>query len=240
MAADSDLFGFISYVRFDDDHNDKQILKLRNALASEIRAQTGRAVHLFLDRDDLRWGDNWKARIEQSLSATTILIPIMTPSYFMSAACREEFEIFHEREKALKRDDLIWPIYYIGTPLLDVRGRAATDGMAKVLASRHRSDWRELRLTSLKSVKARRELIRLAQVIRDRLEAQQEPTPNETSPATSHTGQAGSAVGGQDSPLLEVHAAELDTRTANLGIAKAALGLPDAPHGTTHSAPGPS
>ncbi len=53
------------------------------------------------------------------LGAVTFLIPILTPSFFKSDYCRGEVEKFLDREKQLDRNDLILPIYYFDTPLLN-------------------------------------------------------------------------------------------------------------------------
>ena len=83
--------------------------------------QTGQEFTIFQDRD-IQWGQNWKRRIEKSLDEeVTFLIPIITPSFFKSKACRDELGRFLERERRLNRDDLILPVYYVDTPLINKR-----------------------------------------------------------------------------------------------------------------------
>lgn len=114
---------FLSYVHFDDDHEDGKISDLRRRLSAELRAQTGDDFPVFQDRNDIHWGENWQNRIENAIGSSTFLIPIITPSFFKSPACRNEVKRFLEREKRLKRGDLILPIYYIDLPSIPPRKR---------------------------------------------------------------------------------------------------------------------
>jgi hypothetical protein len=98
---------FFSYVRSDDVHDSGRISELRRILEGEIKMQTGHAFHIFQDRNDIAWGEQWKERIESALHGATFLIPIVTPSYFQSHACQSEFKTFLIREKELGEERLI-------------------------------------------------------------------------------------------------------------------------------------
>ena len=93
---------FMSYVHSDDKYG--HLTQFRERLSDEVRMQTGEEFPIFQDRKDIWWGQNWKERIEESLDEVTFLISIITPSFFNSQACREELELFLEREKKLKRN----------------------------------------------------------------------------------------------------------------------------------------
>jgi len=161
---------FLSYVRFDDKHDEGRITKFRERLSQEVRMQTGEEFAIFQDRNDIHWGQNWKERIEESLDGSTFLIPILMPSFFRSKYCREETERFLEREKRLNRNDLILPVYYVDCPLLNDEAKRATDKLAQILSSRQAINWRELRFKSNNSPKMRKSLEQLAIQIRDALE----------------------------------------------------------------------
>jgi cobaltochelatase CobT len=92
---------FMSYVRSDDDHDDGRITKLRERLAGEVRMQTGKSFPIFQDRNDILWGQQWRSVIDDALSVVRFLIPIVTPSFFESEACRVEFNTFLARESLL-------------------------------------------------------------------------------------------------------------------------------------------
>lgn len=49
----------------------------------------------------------------------TTTIPILTPSYFNSEACRRDAALFLDDEKAEGREDLVLPIYLIEAELLE-------------------------------------------------------------------------------------------------------------------------
>ena len=91
---------FMSYVRFDDAHEDGQLSAFRERLAGEIRIQTGREFPIFQDRNDIAWGQNWRQRIEETLDEVTLLLVIVTPGLFQSPACRDEVARFRERERS--------------------------------------------------------------------------------------------------------------------------------------------
>src|SRR5262245_48172050 len=117
---------FLSYVQFNDKHDNGRLTELRERLEREVEVHTGQKFQIFQDRNDLAWGQAWKERIEDVIDAATFLIVIVTPSYFKSPPCQQEFKRFRERESKLNRNDLILPLLYVDTPILtDELKRAA-------------------------------------------------------------------------------------------------------------------
>ncbi|MCH7999707.1 MAG: TIR domain-containing protein, partial [Chloroflexi bacterium] len=161
---------FMSYVRFEDEHADGRLTEFRERLSAEVRVQTGEEFIIFQDRNDIKWGQNWKERIEESLDKVTFLIPIITPSFFNSPPCRGELEKFLEREKKLRRNDLILPVYYVDCPLLNEEAKRATDELAEVVAVRQYADWRPLRFEYFTSPQVGKRLAELSVQIREALE----------------------------------------------------------------------
>jgi F-box protein 11 len=157
----------MSYVRFNDQHDDGQLSQFRERLAAEVRAQTGQEFAIFQDRNDIAWGQNWQQRIDEALDAVTLLLVIITPSLFRSPPCRAEFAKFVDREQALGRVDLILPVYYISAREMDDPGVREADEMATVLASRQFADWRELRFEPFTSPLVRKAIAQLASRMRD-------------------------------------------------------------------------
>jgi parallel beta-helix repeat protein len=158
---------FMSYVRFNDQHDDGQLSQFRERLAAEVRAQTGQEFAIFQDRNDIAWGQNWQQRIDETLDSVTLLLVIITPSLFHSPPCRAEFHRFLNREKELNRDDLILPVYYISAREMDDEATRESDDMAAALASRQFADWRDLRFEPFTSPQVRRSLAQLASRMRD-------------------------------------------------------------------------
>ncbi|MGV9247113.1 right-handed parallel beta-helix repeat-containing protein [Streptomyces sp. NPDC003710] len=158
---------FMSYVRFNDQHDDGLLSQFRERLGAEVRAQTGEEFAIFQDRNDVAWGQNWQQRIDEALDAVTLLLVIVTPSLFRSPACRSEVTRFLERERDLGRQDLILPVYYISAQEMDDLELREADEMARVLASRQHADWRELRFEPFTSPVVRRATAQLASRMRD-------------------------------------------------------------------------
>jgi WD40 repeat protein len=156
---------FMSYARFNDEHDDGQLTLFRQRLAAEVRAQTGQEFPIFQDRD-IAWGQNWQHRIDEALDTVTLLVVIITPGFFASTACREETARFLRRERKLGRDDLILPVYYISAWEMDDPAVRDRDELARELASRQYADWRELRFEPVASPLARKAIAQLASRLR--------------------------------------------------------------------------
>lgn len=166
MARQSPL-AFMSYVRLDDQSVNNHISELRRHLSSAVRLHTGqREFHIFQDREDIQFGQRWKDRVRDSINAATLFIPIITPGFFQSEACREELQQFVHREEYLRRQDLILPIYYVKCDELEDDELRATDPLAQVIHSHQWSIWHDLRLRRFSDPQVRRELNKVAERIK--------------------------------------------------------------------------
>jgi parallel beta-helix repeat protein len=161
---------FLSYVRFDDEHEDGRLSEFRKRLSGEVRMQTGEEFPIFQDRNDISWGQNWQKRIEESIDHSTFLICILTPGFFKSDACRKEVERFIEREKRLGRGDLILAVYYVECLELRDKKQIEKNKIAKLVSTRQYVDWRELRFEPFTSAAAGKSLAQVASHIRDALQ----------------------------------------------------------------------
>jgi parallel beta-helix repeat protein len=171
--AEKRPMAFMSYAHVDDKFNKGYLTEFCQCLSGEICMHLGEEFPIFLDRKDIKWGDSWKVRIEGSIDGTTFLIPIITPGFFKSQYCRDELSRFLERERTLGRDDLVLPVYFIDTPLLEDEMKRNQDELAEVIASRQYADWRKLRFEELDSGAVRRALAELAAQIREALDGMQ-------------------------------------------------------------------
>src|SRR5690349_7182667 len=104
---------FWSYVHADDEAERGRIVNLGADLASAYGLLTGGDLDLFLDRDALHWGDDWRQRISDAIAATTFFIPIVTPRYFNSPECRRELIEFDREARRLGAGALLLPILYV-------------------------------------------------------------------------------------------------------------------------------
>jgi len=171
---------FLSYARFNDQHDVDALSNLSARLEGEIRTVTGDdSFTIFQDRRNIQVGQNWLERINQALDSVTLLIAILTPSFFRSDYCLAEMQHFLEQEEKLKRNDLIIPIYYVD--VLGLNGNEhGPNSLFDVIRSRQFYDWRELRFESLDSAQTRRALNRLAVQIRDALDRFAKTSPAES------------------------------------------------------------
>lgn len=156
----------MSYVRSDDDHDGGRITNFRERLEGEVRMQTGKIFPIFQDRNDIAWGQQWKSVISNALSSVRFLIPILTPSFFESDACRFEFETFLQRENLLGVPRLILPVYYVPCDQLEEDYPKNKDSLADLLRDRNWTDWREFRFLQLTTPEVATTLARLAQTIK--------------------------------------------------------------------------
>lgn len=169
QPSGSEPGAFFSYARFDDSHDNGRVSDLRKRLEAEVRAQTGEPFEIWQDRESIQWGEKWKERIDQAIDTLTFLIVIITPSWFNRAACREEFERFLKVEKKRGRADLILPIVYIDTPILNEALQRRDDPVAMELASRQRFRIDDLRTRKWMPSNIGRHVEKMAVAIRDAL-----------------------------------------------------------------------
>jgi hypothetical protein len=158
---------FLSYSRYDDENEGQRIQKLAQSLKAEVRSQTGHPFAIFVDRDDIKWGQNWRRRLTEGVEASTFFLPVITPSFFTSDECRNEFLSFLTKERRLERDDLILPIYYIEVDKIEEPAKRDHEEIARAVHAHQYVDWRELRHDKLTSVKVRRMIGQMAERLRD-------------------------------------------------------------------------
>jgi F-box protein 11 len=167
----------MSYTRFDDSHDAGYLSQLRERLSNEVRGQSGAAFAIFQDTKDIEWGQQFAQRIAETLKSIIFFIPILTPNFFNSEYCREELRQFLERETQLQRHDLILPVYYLASPVLEDPTQRANDDLAQIIAERQRVDWRDFRFESLDAPAVRRRLAEMATRMRDVMQAVQASEP---------------------------------------------------------------
>src|SRR5262245_21323785 len=134
---------FLSYTRWDDRRRD--ISAFREHLEHAVQDLTGKPFEIFQDVDDIELGERWSDKLDQILNEARFFIPIVTPSYFESGPCREELEKFLQAEANHDRQDLVLPIYYIDSHILENAHLRAADPLAAAIHKRQRRDWRPLR-----------------------------------------------------------------------------------------------
>ena len=156
----ADSQGFWSYVHADDDAEDGRIVQLAKDLAAQFEMLTAEPIALFVDRDAIGWGQNWKELIDTHLATVAFFIPVLTPRYFMSPECRRELQAFARQATNLGIKELVLPVLYVDVPAIS--GEADADELVKLVRSFQWEDWRELRFSERSSEVYRRNVARLA------------------------------------------------------------------------------
>lgn len=144
--VESSTAAFWSYVQADDADELGRITSLATRLRAAYRLRTAETLSLFVDRTSLAWGDEWAKRIDNAIAGTTFFIPIITPSYFKSEACRRELLKFAREADRFGLGQLLMPVYWMPVVELDVAPEESADE-AVVLVSRHQ--WQDLRTVRL-------------------------------------------------------------------------------------------
>lgn len=162
MAA---LQGFWSYVHDDDRADGERISCLARDAVDQFQMLTGEEISLFLDKDALAWGEDWRAEIDSNLSSVAFFIPVMTPRYFMSPECRRELQFFARRASEIGIKELILPLLYVDCPAL--HDENTKDDLIKLVCTFQWEDWRELRFLEIESEGYRRGVTRLARRLVD-------------------------------------------------------------------------
>ncbi len=91
----------------------------------------------------------WESQIAKAVEEAVFFIPIVTPRAVASKHCKFEFESFLARERALDRDDLVFPIHYILVPALQDEAEWRDDRVLSVVGKRQYVDWRRYRYVSV-------------------------------------------------------------------------------------------
>lgn len=144
MVTNDEYQAFLSYSHADDEFLDGAITWLRKELERASKAVTGRQFKIFQDRDGIAFGENWQSRLDSALELATVLLPLMTPSFFSSDACCTEVLKFLQYEDSIGRNDLILPIYMIDANNFDSPASGEKGQVALVLSERQHRDWRRI------------------------------------------------------------------------------------------------
>jgi hypothetical protein len=137
--------GFWSYVRKDNDGDHGRILSLAEDLREQYRIQTAETLELFVDRESIQWGEAWEHRINSAIAGTTFFIPIITPSYFRSQACRQELLKFVREAERLGLEQLLMSVYWVKVSELEETPEQSADEAIRVVA---KYNWQDLRSES--------------------------------------------------------------------------------------------
>jgi TIR domain len=153
--------GFWSYVQADNEAEQGRIKDLADDLGKQFAAITSEPIQIFFDKSSLGWGDDWEARIEDAVIATSFFVPIVSPRYLASDACRRELQLFVRKAESIGYKDLVLPLVWFDVP--DLHEANPVDDLAVIIKRYHWADWRDLRFEERDSGVYRRAVADLAQ-----------------------------------------------------------------------------
>src|SRR5581483_4704729 len=158
---------FVSYARGDDRTGSLKSLIIQ--LREEI-ARLAVAVEVFAD-DQVEPGSSWPDVLRQKLEMATVLVPILTPTYFASEFCRGELSAFLDQGRA------IVPVLFADVPQLqhDPVGDLLISQAAKIAWIDFRGRERDASLVAVLA----------ASIVRVLSKPQPATTPAAASPAAS-------------------------------------------------------
>jgi len=169
LNMDCDVF--ISYAHEDNIWDRNNISHLVTQLRAALGVLSRDRVQFFIDQN-IKWGDVWQESVDKSLAGSKFMIAFLSPSYFKSTNCHNEWMTFRDLERQLSCNNLILPIYYrldrefdayIKGELLDVIP------LIEDLAARQYIDWRDFRDMDSKGKRLKMEIEAMAVKIADRI-----------------------------------------------------------------------
>ncbi len=164
-SADRGVRIFCSYRRIDDvDVFDGTVRNIVRDLRALYSAETGQSLDLFLDSDNVQWGDNFQATISRAVHEASFFMPIITANYFTSDWCRQEFFSFYSKCQSLGVVELILPIVLAGSRLIS---ESSPDSIARIISTIHYEDWSDLWQLGPASKEWKTEITRMARKINE-------------------------------------------------------------------------
>jgi Na+/H+-dicarboxylate symporter len=148
FCKNSPIVGFFSYARSDDKHTDDKLSQLGLRISKELGVLLGCKLKLWQDTKAIPYGTKWEEEIKAAIAESVFFIPIVSPAALRSEYCRMEFEAFLARERALGRNDLVFPIIYapVHTP-----ENADQEWALNIINARQCADWTKLRLQDVQA-----------------------------------------------------------------------------------------
>jgi hypothetical protein len=197
LADLEELVGFFSYSGDDDEDAKGALSALRERIQRELRGQLDRSMKAFRiwqDKEAIPAGTLWESEIKTAFDQSVFFVPIITPTVIKSPFCQFELESFLARERALGRNDLVFPILYIRVPALEDSAQHQKSSVLSIIAKRQYVDWREFRHRDVNSTELKEAVERFCTSICDALYRQWQ---SRGTAATRRGGCPGAGGGGE-------------------------------------------
>jgi hypothetical protein len=154
LAELPEIVGFFSYSREDDEAYKGRLSSLREVIQQELGAQLGRSkatFRLWQDKAAIAPGKLWETEINNAVTQSAFFIPIVTPRMINSRYCQFEFDAFQARERAMARNDLVFPILYVPVAALQDEAQWRDHPVLSVIGKRQYVDWQLFRYSDVQS-----------------------------------------------------------------------------------------
>jgi hypothetical protein len=170
--------GFWSYARRDDVAMAGHVLELADQVRDTYHMKTSETITIFMDRNDIKWSQEWREKISTAILGTTFFFPVISPLYLKSPNCRQEFDEFWKAAKTSKVTKLLLPILYE-----DVDLENSKDPICEIVREINYVDWRKTKLEDRTSSSYRKLLDRMgADLVDAAVQAASAPEPDEEKP----------------------------------------------------------
>ncbi|MEZ5354271.1 MAG: TIR domain-containing protein [Bryobacteraceae bacterium] len=197
---------------------------MSNASNGKSASRSASVFEVFQDRAELKWGENWKQRIDQSLDSVTFLIAILSPSFFQSRECVRELERFRERELRMGRSDLILAVIWI-TPD-EITGES--DQLGAFLRERQYTSWEDYRHYESYPVEGKKRIESLARDVKAAIRrVHTPPAPTPAPPPEDTAAVLGGDEAGGAAPRLATRAGMRDGKELKQLIAALLAAYPN-------------
>lgn len=157
------LKGFWSYVHSDDFAEKGRIIQLAKDVKQQYEMGTGDEIELFVDREDIKWGEAWHHAIDSRLTSVAFFIPIITPRFFHSSECRRELQTIAHHALKLGINGLVLPILYVDVD--EFKNDETEDELIQLIKSLQWEDWTDLRFREVESEGYRRGVHNMVQFL---------------------------------------------------------------------------
>lgn len=189
---DLDARVFLSYVHADNEALHGRIVKFAHDLVDAYALLYGHTLQLFVDREDIAWGEDWANKLKQELGTATFLLSAVTPRYLSSNACREEVLTFSTViTQAHEPMQLLLPLMWVDISTTDVVD--SNDPVRQRLLASQYEDVTSLRRVDPSSAEYYKVVehiaTRLRHTIEQRISVEQSPvSPSKSNDALSDEG----------------------------------------------------
>lgn len=150
---------FLSYAR-EDDAAFSFADPLKSTLKQLISGLSGRTTEVFLDRDDIPLGENWKEKIENGVRNSLVLIAVYTGNYPRREPCREEFFLFLEQSREYDVQNLLIPVVWLGFESLLPEGE---DEISDYVRTHQAADFKEAWVEGTSSAPFKKNVLKIAE-----------------------------------------------------------------------------